>query len=112
MDTHNATIPMAIRTTSPVMPNDLVERPGTAPIPRRRARNLLRGRRGHDDHRSARNVLLDSSLLKCDEIAINVQDGEFANTPRLCLEMPIRVHHVQSCVGLEQFVNSFDDDSA
>src|SRR5512146_2362230 len=27
-----------------VMPNDLVERPGTAPIPRRRARNLLRGR--------------------------------------------------------------------
>ena len=33
--------------------NDLVERPGTAPIPRRRARNSLRGRRGLVDRWAA-----------------------------------------------------------
>ncbi len=33
--------------------NDRVERPGMAPTARRRARNLLRGRRGHNDHRPA-----------------------------------------------------------
>ena len=41
-----AVIPEIAR--SHLMANDLVERPGTKRIPRRRARNSLRGRRGHD----------------------------------------------------------------
>jgi hypothetical protein len=37
-------------------PNDSVERPATDAVPRRRARNSLRGRRGHNDPRSVPTI--------------------------------------------------------
>ena len=52
VNSHDASFRLGLCSMT-VTHNDLVERPGTAPIPRRQARNSLRARRRHDAHRSA-----------------------------------------------------------